>query len=311
MNKSKMLVTSAQNRILKNKIENITFEKNQLNDKLLQSEDMNLQLTNELTIKCKQLEQLIQNMKYVQLHYQQSQNELKAQLLLAQNQINTFKSENEVLKQQLDELQSILLIQSTQQQGKDIQIAQQNIPQQQSNQNIIIESNQDLHSKQTDSNQTDQSPDLIQIQQPAPLPIKTVKKQTNSISKLKFSQLARTILNMNGNEEQICAKIQKLNDKNKFFHQMANECYGCPSKNEFQNYYKKIYLQALYNGRLTTADQKLIVDEYLKVRQESVQNGQTKINYHIALQIHKQYFLNRDIFIQNIMDIIEKTQDTQ
>ncbi|CAL6039693.1 Hypothetical_protein [Hexamita inflata] len=308
MNQSRMHVTSAQNRILKNKLENITFEKNQLNNKLLQSEDMNLQLTNELTSKCKQLEQLIQNMKYMQLHYQQSQNELKAQLLLAQNQINTFKSENEVLKQQLDELQSILLIQSTQQQGKDIQIPQQNIPL--SNQNIIIETiqdetNQDLHSKQSDSNQTD--PDLIQIQLPPP--IKTVKKP-NSISKSKFSQLAKTILDMSGNEEQICAKIQKLNDKNNFFNQMANECYGCPSKNEFQNYYKKIYLQALYNGRLTAADQKLIVDEYLKVRQ-SAQNGQTKINYHIALQIHKQHFLNRDIFIQNIMDIIEKTQDTQ
>ncbi|CAL6078716.1 Hypothetical_protein [Hexamita inflata] len=302
MNKQSMIVTSAQNAILKNKLDNIIREKNQLNEKLSESQELNQQLTHELTLKCTQVDQLIHNMKYAQLNKQQCETELKTQLLFTQNQINAFKSQNEAQQQQLDDLQFVLRLQYFQLQFQDVQeINSQPQCTAQLQSRALSPHSGELNEPYQNQNLTDQ---------PVPvLPAKGIKKQyPTGLTNLKFTKYANKVLNKNANPEEICQVIEKEKSKLQFFIKMQTQSFGKFSMYKFQNYYKKIYAQALHKDTLTKDGKMIIFNESLKIRQEYAKKEQQINQLQIAQQIQKKYFADKDIFIYDIVQIVDITK---
>ncbi|CAL6039687.1 Hypothetical_protein [Hexamita inflata] len=239
-------------------------------------------------------------MKYAQLNKQQCETELKKQLLLAQNQISAFISQNEAQQQQLDDLRLVLRLQSSQLQCQDVY--EISLPQ------CTAQSLQSRALSPHSGEQTEHNHITIHNQNLTdPVPhAKKARRNSNGLTNLKFTKYANEVLDNNGNPEEICKAIEK--DNYNFFFLMQNQSFGKYSKNEFENYYKKIYAQALHKDKLTKDDRIVIFNESLKIRLESVKTEQKINSLKIAQQIQKQYFADKDIFIYNIVQIVEKTK---
>ncbi|CAL5984207.1 Hypothetical_protein [Hexamita inflata] len=148
-----------------------------------------------------------------------------------------------------------------------------------------------------------------QIQNETKQPENKKQKQTKSKSsqtkEQKFIALVKKQLNVQKelSNKETCEMIEELSQKYIFWNQMGNQCqdFGFNSKSELMEYYKKVFQQALFDDRLSKTDIDLIKIELLK-------HSGVKSPFKIAKEIEQELFSDRNIFIQNIVDEIEKQQ---
>ncbi|CAL6078682.1 Hypothetical_protein [Hexamita inflata] len=134
---------------------------------------------------------------------------------------------------------------------------------------------------------------------------KQTKSKSSQTKEQKFIALVKKQLNVQKelSNKETCEMIEELSQKYIFWNQMGNQCqdFGFNSKSELMEYYKKVFQQALFDDRLSKTDIDLIKIELLK-------HSGVKSPFKIAKEIEQELFSDRNIFIQNIVDEIEKQQ---
>ncbi|CAL6039727.1 Hypothetical_protein [Hexamita inflata] len=159
--------------------------------------------------------------------------------------------------------------------------------------------------KKPETNKETQPENQPEANQPENKKQKQTKSKSSQTKEQKFIALVKKQLNVQKelSNKETCELIEELSQKYIFWNQMGNQCqdFGFNSKSELMEYYKKVFQQALFEDRLSKTDIDLIKIELLK-------HSGVKSPLKIAKEIEQELFSGRNIFIQNIVDEIEKQQ---